>query len=117
MVTVYGIPTCDTVRRARAWLSARGLPFTDSNLRADPPDRARVARWVETFGNKALRNTAGGSYRALPADRESWSDERWIDAFAQDPMLIKRPVFERDGVPVLVGFTASEDELARRLGG
>lgn len=116
MLTVYGIPSCGTVRKARAWLSDAGLPFTDVDLRSTPPDRARVEAWAAVFGARALRNTSGGSYRALPADRDDWSDAAWIDAFARDPMLIKRPVIERDGQPVLVGFNLPEGEIRRRLG-
>lgn len=116
MLSVYGIPTCGTVKKAQSWLSARGVEAIRVDLRATPPDRARIARWVAAFGVAALKNTSGGAYRALPADRDRWSDEAWIDAFAADPMLIKRPVIEADGAPVLVGFAAPEAEIARRLG-
>ncbi len=116
MLSVYGIPTCSTVKKAQSWLTQRGLAFTAVDLRATPPERARIERWVRAFGVRALKNTSGGSYRALPADKESWTDAAWIDAFAADPMLVKRPVIERDGAPVLVGFTATEAEITAKLG-
>ena len=53
---------------------------------------------------QALKNTSGGSYRALPADKDTWSDERWLAAFAADPMLLRRPVVERGGAPLQVGW-------------
>jgi len=115
MLEMYGIPTCGTVRKARAWLADHGVAYRWIDLRESPPDRATVDRWIAAFGAKALRNTSGGAYRALGPEKDGWDDDRWAEAFAADPMLIKRPVLVRDGAPVLVGFRASDDELARRL--
>lgn len=115
MLTVYGIPTCGTVRKARAWLDGHDTAYDWVDLRESPPDRATIDRWIAAFGTKALRNTSGGAYRALGPEKKDWTDERWAEAFASDPMLIKRPVIERDGAPVLVGFRAPESELEQRL--
>lgn len=114
-LVVYGIPNCGTVKKARAWLAARGLAHDFVDIRATPPDRATTDCWVAAFGASALKNTSGGSYRALGAEKDAWDAARWADAYAADPMLIKRPVVERDGAPVLVGWTLAEDELVRRL--
>lgn len=103
-LVLAGIPTCDTCRRARRWLSERGLDANWKDLRADPPDRSQVAGWVKSLGATALRNTSGASYRALGPEREQWSAEQWAEAMAADPMLIKRPVLELDGRAVAVGF-------------
>ncbi len=103
-VTIYGIPTCGTVKKARRWLDGRGIAYTWVDFRATPPEPERVARWFETFGAKAMRNTSSGAYRKLPADKKSWPDEKWLAALQADPMLIKRPVVEVDGEPVLIGF-------------
>lgn len=115
-LTLYGIPSCGTVKKARAWLDARGIDHTFVDFRTVPPTRAQIDTWVEAFGAKALRNTSGGSYRALPDDKSGWSDAVWAEHFAGDPMLIKRPVVERDGRPVRVGWRGSDDDLARDLG-
>lgn len=117
MLLVYGIPSCGTVKKARAWLDAAKRPYRFVDLRETPPSRAQVEAWVAAFGTKALRNTSGGSYRALGAEKDGWSDKQWTDAFAADPMLIKRPVVERAGAPCVVGWTLSDAELAARLGG
>jgi arsenate reductase len=115
-LTVYGIPTCGTVKKARAWLDAAGRPHRFVDLRAAPPARAQIDAWIAAFGAKALRNTSGGSYRALGPEKDGWSEAEWAEAFARDPMLVRRPVVERDGVPVLVGWSASDDELRARVG-
>ena len=116
MLTIYGIPSCGTVKKARAWLDAAKRPHTFVDFRERPPARAQVEAWVAAFGTKALRNTSGGSYRALGPEKEGWTDRQWTDAFAADPMLIKRPVVEKDGVPVLVGWSLADAELAERVG-
>ena len=111
MMTLYGIGTCDTCRKARKWLDAQSHGYRWVDVRKTPPEPERVARWVEVLGSKALRNTSGGSYRALPADKKSWSEERWAEAIAADPMLLKRPLLERDGEPLATGFKGWESLL------
>lgn len=115
-LTVYGIPTCGTVKRARSWLDARGARYAWVDLRATPPDAARVGAWIAALGVAALKNTSGGSYRALGPEKDTWDAARWQAAYAADPMLIKRPVIERDGVAVLVGFASPEPVIAEKLG-
>lgn len=116
-LVVYGIPSCGTVKKARAWLAARGLAHDFVDFREAPPSVETTAAWVKHFGDKALRNTSGGSYRALGPEKDGWSPSRWARAFAADPMLIKRPVVTRDGAPLLVGWTLDDDELLARLVG
>lgn len=113
---VYGIPTCGTVKKARSWLDLHGIPHQFVDFRAAPPTAATTKVWVAKFGNKALRNTSGGAYRELGPEKEAWTDQVWTQAFAADPMLIKRPVICRDGAPVLVGFTLPDAELLALLG-
>jgi arsenate reductase len=103
-LVVWGIPNCGTVKKARAWLDERGHAHTFVDLRQTPPSSATITAWVKTFGVPSMKNTSGGSYRALPADKDTWSDERWVQAFAADPMLVRRPVVERDGQPLQVGW-------------
>ncbi len=104
MVTVYGIPSCGTVKKARAALDEAGVPHAFVDLRAAPPARAAVDGWVAAFGAAAMRNTSGGAYRALGPEKDGWTDAQWAAAFTADPMLIRRPVITRDGAPVAVGF-------------
>lgn len=115
-LTVYGIPTCGTVKKARAWLDARGVAYAWVDLRSTPPSRERIDAWVARLGAKALRNTSGGAFRALGLEKDGWDEGQWAEAFAADPMLIKRPVIERDGAAVLVGFRGSDEDLAAALG-
>lgn len=103
-ITIHGIPSCDTCRKARAWLASRGHEHGWVDLREAPPSAAKIEAWVGALGAKALRNTSGGSFRALGPEKDGWTDAQWSAAFARDPMLIKRPVLEIDGKPAAVGF-------------
>jgi arsenate reductase (glutaredoxin) len=112
---VYGIPTCSTCKKALQWLQINEVEYKFVNTKDHPPTREMIANWVETFGTKPMRNTSGQSYRALGDEKQSWTDEQWINAFSADAMLLKRPLFVKDGAAVLVGFRASEDELRQTL--
>lgn len=116
-LTLYGLPTCDTCRRARKHLDARRVPYTFVDLRAHPPGRARVAAWVGLLGSAKLRNLSGQSYRALGPERDRFTDADWIDAFTRDPMLLKRPVLELGGNPSAVGFDPGVWDALLRMAG
>jgi arsenate reductase (glutaredoxin) len=107
-VLVWGIRTCDSVRKSERMLTEQGVVFERRDLRATPPERARIAQWMSVWGAKKMKNTSGGSYRALPADKDSWSDSQWLDAFAADPMLLKRPIIEVNGVAAVVGLDVDQ---------
>lgn len=107
-LTVYGIPTCGTCKKALQWLDGQAIAYEFVNTKDAPPSRARVTAWVEALGTKPLRNTSGQSYRALGDGKQTWGDPEWIDAFSRDAMLLKRPLFEKDGQAVLVGFRTPE---------
>jgi len=103
-ITLYGIPTCGTVKKARKWLDAHQVAYEWVDTRQAPPAEARIRGWIEALGFKPLRNTSGGAYRARGPDKKQWGAEQWLPAFAADAMLLKRPVVEVDGQPVTVGF-------------
>jgi arsenate reductase len=74
------------------------------NTKENPPSREMIESWVQTLGTKPLRNTSGQSYRALGEQKTNWTDAQWLDAFAKDAMLLKRPLFIKNGTAVAVGF-------------
>lgn len=115
-IQVYGIPTCGTCKKAFQWLDSNGVKYDFVNTKQNPPSRADIQQWVTVLGSKAMRNTSGQSYRALGDEKKTWTDEQWVDAFTSDAMLLKRPLFVRDGEAVLVGFNVGEAELREKLG-
>lgn len=113
---VYGIPNCGTCKRAFQWLQAKGIEYEFVNTKEHPPEKQAIATWVSTLTSKPMRNTSGQSYRALADGKKDWTEQQWIDAFGSDAMLLKRPLFVKDGTAVLVGFTAAETVIWEKLG-
>jgi arsenate reductase len=106
----YGIPNCDTVKKARAWLGARGLDYEFHDFKKEGADQDRVRGWVEAVGWERLLNRKGTTFRGLePAQKENLDAEKAIRLMVAKPSCIKRPVVEceaADGQRVLVGFDA-----------
>jgi arsenate reductase (glutaredoxin) len=103
-IQVYGIPTCGTCKKALQWLDAQQINYEFVNTKEQPPSSDQIALWVKILGNRSMRNTSGQSYRALDETKDTWTDAEWITAFSDDVMLLKRPIFIKDGVAVAVGF-------------
>jgi arsenate reductase (glutaredoxin) len=103
-IQVYGIPTCGTCKKALQWLDAQGISYEFINIKERPPSSEQIANWVESLGDKSMRNTSGQSYRALDEVKDTWTAAQWVTAFSDDVMLLKRPIFVKDGVAISVGF-------------
>lgn len=111
---LYGIPNCDTVKKARAWLDAQGLAYVFHDYKKEGADPARLSQWSDQAGWQALLNTRGTTFRKLPEeDRQDISHDKALALMARHPSLIKRPVVEHEG-GLLVGF--NPDQWARALG-
>ena len=115
-LTIYGIPNCGTCKKALKWLDENDVAYEFVNTKEQPPSQEAIAVWVETLTAKPMRNTSGQAYRAIPAEeRDGMSEADWVEAFAGNAMLLKRPLFVRDGSAVMVGFRGSEDSLRQKL--
>lgn len=104
--TLYGIPNCDTVKRARAWLAEHGVAhtFVDFKKGGVPPER--LDHWIARAGWETLVNRKGTTWRGLAdAERASVADAASACALMlRAPSVIKRPVVEWDGGGLTVGF-------------
>ncbi len=114
-LNVYGIPNCGTCKKAIAWLKENNIDHTFIDTKEQPPTQEMIEQWVSELTSQPMRNTSGLSYRALGNEKKAWSDEQWIEAFSQDAMLLKRPLFEKDGKAVMVGFRAKEEQKMAAL--
>jgi arsenate reductase (glutaredoxin) len=115
-IQVYGIPNCGTCKKAFQWLKDKGVDYEFINTKEAPPSREMIQSWVKVLGAQPMRNTSGQSYRSIGDEKKTWTDQQWIEAFAQDAMLLKRPLFVKDGTAVLVGFRESGDVIQQKLG-
>ena len=104
---MYGIPNCDTVKKARAWLTGQGLAYSfhDFKKAGVPPER--LAAWEDALGWQKLLNRQGTTWRKLDADVQSGvTDAASAQALMRaQPSVIKRPVVEW-GHDTSVGFDA-----------
>ena len=104
MVTVYGIPNCDTVKKARAWLAARGVNYTFHDYKKAGIDADRLTGWIDAVGLDVVLNRAGTTFRKLPeAERADLDAARAVALMVANPSCIKRPIVEYPG-GLLVGF-------------
>lgn len=106
-ITVYGIPNCDTVKRARKALDAAGIDHHFHDFRKDGLRAEHVARWADAAGLDTLINRRGMTWRKLDDAAKAAIDGGDHAAIAAQPTIIKRPVFET-GDSVLVGFAKSD---------
>ena len=103
-ITLFGIPNCDTVKKARAWLAARGLAYTFHDYKQAGADPVKLDEWRATAGWETVLNRAGTTFRKLPeADKQGLDAAKAVAIMAANPSCIKRPIVEHPG-GLLVGF-------------
>jgi Spx/MgsR family transcriptional regulator len=107
-ITVYGIPNCDTVKKARKWLDANGIAYDFHDYKKQGADAGKLEAWVEQAGWEKVLNRRGTTFRKLPdADKEGIDAAKAVRVMAANPSCIKRPVVEHPG-GLLVGFSEAE---------
>jgi len=112
MIKLYGIPNCDTVRKARTWLEGRGIGYVFHDYKKEGADPAKLAAWSDAAGWEALLNRRGTTFRALAeTDRADIDRAKALRLMQTSPSLIRRPVVEHGG-GLLVGFAPAEWERA-----
>jgi arsenate reductase (glutaredoxin) len=111
-IHLYGIPNCDTVRKARKWLDAQGLAYVFHDYKKEGVDPGTLGGWADECGWETLLNRRGTTFRKFDeADKADIGRDKALRLMVEHPSLIKRPVVEHDG-GVLVGFSANEWEGA-----
>ncbi|TNF36586.1 MAG: arsenate reductase [Gammaproteobacteria bacterium] len=109
MTTLYGIPNCDTVKKARRWLDDHGVAYRFHDLREDPVGDKRLAQWLAAVGADTLVNRRSTTWKQLAEnDRpDSGNPETVIACLSQHPTLVKRPVLEH-GKTIHAGFNTDD---------
>ncbi|MBO9649233.1 MAG: ArsC family reductase [Variovorax sp.] len=111
MTTLYGIPNCDTVKRARSWLGEHGVAYRFHDFKKDGVPEAELDKWLKSPGWEALVNRRGTTWRRLDdATRAAVVDAPSARAvLLANPSLIKRPVVQWESARgVTTGFDAVE---------
>ena len=117
-LTVYGIPNCDTVKKARRWLEEQGVEYRFHDFRKAGLTPEMVDKWMASVPWDRLVNKRGTTWRKLSPEEQQISDESGAKAvMLAHPSVIKRPVFELDD-KILVGFSKAEvDALSEVIDG
>ncbi len=103
-MTLYGIPNCDTMKKARQWLDTHGVEYRFHDYKKSGIDAATLQAWCRQVGHEALLNTRGTTWRKLPeTERHSVDAGKALALMQAQPSLIKRPVLLA-GKRLLVGF-------------
>lgn len=103
--TLHGIPNCDQVKKARAWLAAHAIPYVFHDFKKAAPTPEMIGTWINTTGWEVLVNRKGTTWRGLDEARKALVVDapQAIRLMLEFSSVIKRPVLQH-GTQVLVGF-------------
>ena len=103
---MYGITTCDTIKKARVWLEGHDVSYRFHDYRAEGIDAGKLDGWVGKVGWEKLLNKGSTTFRELPdKDKQGLDEKKARKLMLANPTMIKRPVLEV-GDTILVGFKA-----------
>ncbi|HEU4851228.1 MAG TPA: ArsC family reductase [Telluria sp.] len=113
---LFGIPNCDTVKKARTWLADQSLPFDFHDFRKQGLDRDTVAAWLAQQDWEVLVNRKGTTWRGLPDERKAAVTDKAsaLELMLEYPSVVKRPVLLDARDKVHVGFN---DAMYRKVFG
>lgn len=93
MTTLYGIPNCDTIKKARKWLTQHNIEFVFHDFRKEGLDENQLKSWFEAQGVDVVINKRGTTWRQLDEATKSDLDaEKAVKLALDNPAIIKRPV-------------------------
>ena len=105
MLTIYGIKSCDTCRKARKYLTENDIEHRFHDLRNDGLDIQMLERWTDRIGWERLLNKKSLTWRKIPeVDRSDMTRDKAMAAMIEQPTLVKRPVLEAKQF-IAVGFS------------
>lgn len=107
-ITMYGIKNCDTIKKARKWLEAKGVDYQFHDYKKESIKKDQLITWIDQLGWEVLLNKRGTTWRKLPDDvKDSIDETSAISVMLENTSIIKRPVLDT-GNTLLVGFSADE---------
>ena len=110
--TIYGIKNCDTMKKARAWLDAKGVAYDFHDYKTLGIAKDKLKGWSDKLGWETLLNRAGTTFKKLPdADKEDLTEKKALALMLAQPSMIKRPVLDVGG-RLIVGFKPEVYEKA-----
>lgn len=103
MFTMYAIPNCDTVKKARTFLDKKKIAYEFVDFKKTPPTKDQIKRWADFMGELPA-NKKGTTYKKVKDEFESLTPAKKIDFMIENSSMIKRPVLEKNGKTLAIGF-------------
>ncbi|CEG55715.1 arsenate reductase family protein [Legionella fallonii] len=103
MISMFAIPNCDTVKKARNFLEANKIDYEFIDFKKSPPTKAQIQAWSDFSGELPI-NKKGTTYRKYKDHYEALSTPEKIDFIIANTSMIKRPILEQDGKIIAMGF-------------
>jgi Spx/MgsR family transcriptional regulator len=114
MIRLYGIPNCDTMKKARKWLTEHGIDYEFRDYKKEGVDEGQLQEWMDKAGWETLLNRRGMMWRKLAREQRDNIDQASARKLMLEiPSIIKRPVLITDDGHIEVGF--SEDKYKELL--
>src|SRR5688500_11818487 len=107
---LYGIPNCDTVKKARTFLEKKKTAFDFVDFKKSPPSPEDIARWSKAFGELPV-NKSGLTYKKHKEQYEKLPEKEKISFLCSNSSMIKRPILEKNGKVLAFGFKEDEYNL------
>ena len=103
---VYGIPNCNTVKKARTWLTVSGIEYEFHDFKKQGITTDKLNEWCSVFGWEKVLNKKGTTWKKISSEQQSMiTDQAAADAFLmENTSAIKRPVIQNEGKAILIGF-------------
>lgn len=113
MFTLYGIPNCDTVKKARTWLENNGIEYQFHDYKKEGISAKKLKGWLKEFPKEKLVNKASTTWKGLTEEQKLaiTNDDAAIDLMTESTSVIKRPLVENQaGKAIALGFSAASYE-------
>ena len=108
MIKLFGIPNCDTIKKAKKWLEQNNIEYTFHDYRKDGVNSEMVYNFCQQLDWQQVLNKRGTTYRQLDdATKENLNAESAVALLVEKPAMIKRPILEKNG-EFHLGFKADQ---------
>lgn len=106
MIKLYGIPNCNSVKKAKDYLTKKKIDFEFIDFKKNNPTKTQLKKWLQEVGADVLVDKKGTTWRTLaPEIKEAKMNQaQTIDLLFEKYAIIKRPVITKDDKIIVVGF-------------
>jgi arsenate reductase (glutaredoxin) len=111
MIYLFGIPNCDTVKKARVFLEKKSIPFEFVDFKKSPPTKELLSLWEKAFGSLPV-NSKGQTYKKYSSVYEKLKKADQVQFIIENPSMVKRPILQKDQQVLVFGFDESEFKSA-----